>query len=60
MSADLNRGAAVPLLTAIQAQSMITANLPPVDHHDEVVEAVGPDRLRLRLPFRPEYLGAEP
>jgi acyl-coenzyme A thioesterase PaaI-like protein len=60
VSADLNRGDAVPLLTAIQAQSMITANLPPVDHHDEVVEAVGPDRLRLRLPFRPEYLGAEP
>ena len=60
MSADLNRSDAVPLLTARQAQSMIITNLPPVDHHDEVVEAVGPNTLRLRLPFKPEYLGAEP
>jgi acyl-coenzyme A thioesterase PaaI-like protein len=60
VTADLNRGDAVPLLTAMQAQGMIAANLPPVDHHDEAVEAVGPDTLRLRLPFRGEYLGAEP
>ncbi|WJR77672.1 PaaI family thioesterase [Bradyrhizobium sp. NP1] len=50
----------MPLLTAEQAQRTITTNLPPVDHHNEVVEAVGPDTLRLRLPFRPDYLGAEP
>lgn len=50
----------MPLLTTEQAQRTITTNLPPVDHHNEVVEAVGPDTLRLRLPFRSDYLGAEP
>jgi acyl-coenzyme A thioesterase PaaI-like protein len=49
-----------PALTAKQAEMTITANLPPVDHHDEKVEAVGPNSLRIRLPFKPEYLGAEP
>jgi len=57
---DLNRSGAIPSLTAEQAQGTIVSNLPSIDHHDEVVEAVGPDTLRLRLPFRPEYLGAEP
>src|SRR5246500_5980592 len=50
----------MPLLTAEQAQRTITTNPPPVDHHNEVVEAIGPDTLRLRLPFRSDYLGAEP
>jgi acyl-coenzyme A thioesterase PaaI-like protein len=59
MSADLNRSAAMPLLTAEQAQSTITKNLPSIDHHDEIVEAIGPNTLRLRLPFKPEYVGAE-
>lgn len=57
---DPNRSSAIPALTAQQAQSTIFTNLPTIDHHDEVVESVGPDSLRLRLPFRPEYLGAEP
>lgn len=60
MSAELNRSGVMPSLTAKQAQSTITSNLPPVDHHNEVVEAIGPDSLRLRLPFKSEYLGAEP
>ncbi len=49
-----------PALTAEQAERTITANLPPVDHHGEVVEAVGPDSIRIRLPFKPDYMGAEP
>jgi acyl-coenzyme A thioesterase PaaI-like protein len=60
VSAELNRSGVMPSLTAKQAQSTITSNLPPVDHHNEVVEAIGPDTLRLRLPFKSEYLGAEP
>lgn len=60
MGAELNRSGVMPSLTAKQAQSTITSNLPPVDHHNEVVEAIGPDTLRLRLPFKSEYLGAEP
>lgn len=51
---------AEPVLSAQQAQATVTANLPPVDHHDEIVEAVGPNTLRIRLPFKPEYLGTEP
>src|SRR5580700_6408732 len=50
----------MPSLTPEQTQLTITTNLPPVDHHGEIVEAVGPNTLRLRLPFKPEYLGAEP
>jgi len=49
-----------PWLTAEQAERTITTNLPPIDHHDEVVEAVGPDSIRIRLPFKPDYMGAEP
>jgi acyl-coenzyme A thioesterase PaaI-like protein len=60
VSAELNRSGVMQSLTAKQAQSTITSNLPPVDHHNEVVEAIGPDTLRLRLPFKSEYLGAEP
>jgi acyl-coenzyme A thioesterase PaaI-like protein len=49
-----------PSLTPAQAERTITTNLPPVDHHGEIVEAVGSDTLRARLPFKTEYLGAEP
>src|SRR5437764_10771768 len=52
-------GVTLPLSPA-DAERALTANLPPVDHHGEVVEHVGPDSIRLRLPFKPEYLGAEP
>jgi acyl-coenzyme A thioesterase PaaI-like protein len=47
-------------LTAPQAERTITTNLPPIDHHGEVVEAVGTDSIRIRLPFKPDYVGAEP
>ena len=50
----------MPSLTPEQTQLTIITNLPPVDHHGEIVEAVGPDTLRVRLPFKAEYLGAEP
>ena len=55
------RGAGETLpLTAEQAERTITQNLPPIDHHGEIVEAVGADSIRIRLPFKPDYLGAEP
>ena len=50
----------MPALTPEQAQRTIITNLPRIDHHGEIVEAVGPDTIRVRLPFKPEYLGAEP
>src|SRR5579872_4869170 len=60
MSLVSSPGDIAPLLTAAQAERTITTNLPPVDHHGEIVEAVGPDTLRIRLPFKPDYLGTEP
>lgn len=59
MSTDLDRNPATPTLTARQVQSGIIAGLPPVDYHGEVIESVGPNTARLRLPFKSEYLGAE-
>ena len=46
--------------TAKQAERTIAINLPPIDHHGEIVETVGADTIRIRLPFRPDYMGAEP
>jgi hypothetical protein len=40
----------VPALTAKEAESMITRNLPPSDHHGEVVAQVGKNSIRARLP----------
>jgi acyl-coenzyme A thioesterase PaaI-like protein len=47
-------------LTALEAEQTITVNLPPVDHHGEVVERVGGDSIRIRLPYHPDFMGAEP
>jgi acyl-coenzyme A thioesterase PaaI-like protein len=49
-----------PLLTAEQAAQLIVQNLPPVDHHGETVERVGPNSIRVRLPHKSEFMGAEP
>jgi acyl-coenzyme A thioesterase PaaI-like protein len=48
-----------PVLSAKEAEDTITSNLPPVDHHCEIVEAVGPNSLRIRLPFKDDFTGAE-
>jgi acyl-coenzyme A thioesterase PaaI-like protein len=48
------------VLSAKQAERAIIQNLPPVDHHDEIVEQVGEDSIRVRLPYKPEFMGAEP
>ncbi len=47
-------------LTEAEVKALIVSNLPPVDQHDEIVEAVGEGWVRLRLPFRQDYLGADP
>ena len=49
-----------PILSAADTERMITKNLPPVDHHGEVVEEVESNTIRIRLPFRAEYTGTEP
>ncbi len=47
-------------LTPLQVEGLIIKNLPPVDHHGEAVERIGPDSIRIRLPYQPEYMGSEP
>src|SRR5262249_17936984 len=47
-------------LTAEEARQMILKNLPPVDHHREIGARVGGDAIRVRLPFRPVFMGKEP
>lgn len=46
-------------LTAAQAERLIVQNLPPIDHHGEIVEEVGHDSIRVRLPYKQEYMGTE-
>ncbi len=60
MSEEDNPNMSTPVLTAEETQATIVNNLPPIDHHDEIVEEVGPNSIRLRLPFNPAFVGAEP
>lgn len=60
MDKGFSQDAFEPSLSAEEAEGTIARNLPPIDHNGEKVEAVGPNSIRLRLPFRPEFLGTEP
>jgi acyl-coenzyme A thioesterase PaaI-like protein len=46
-------------LTPRDIEALIRRNLPVVDHHGEVVEAVTSESLRLRLPFDETFAGDE-
>lgn len=46
-------------LNEVELKSILLKNLPAIDQHGEVVERVGRGEVRLRLPFRKEYLGAD-
>ena len=48
-----------PALTAKQAENMITTNLPPIDHHGEIVEQVGRNSIPVRLPYDRGFMGTE-
>ena len=48
----------MPILTIEEVQAAL-GKLPVVDHHDEIVEYVGDGELRMRLPFRREYMGRD-
>jgi acyl-coenzyme A thioesterase PaaI-like protein len=52
------RGVELPSLTIEQVQAALK-KLPVVDHHGEIVESVGDGELRMRLPFRQEYVGRD-
>lgn len=47
-------------LSAEETRRTILENLPRVDHHGEIVERVGGDAIRVRLPYREEFMGSEP
>jgi acyl-coenzyme A thioesterase PaaI-like protein len=46
-------------LSESELKDILLKNLPAIDQHSEVVERVGLGEVRLRLPFRKEYLGAD-
>jgi acyl-coenzyme A thioesterase PaaI-like protein len=48
----------MPTLTPEEVESALE-KLPVIDHHDEVVEHVGDGQVRMRLPFRREYMGRD-
>jgi acyl-coenzyme A thioesterase PaaI-like protein len=48
-----------PRLNADRVEQAILRNLPPIDHHGEIVESVGPNLIRVRLPYRQEFMGTE-
>ena len=52
------RGGLVAILTPQEVQAALS-KLPVVDHHGEVVEQVGDGELRMRLPFKPDYMGRD-
>ena len=45
-------------LTSQEVQAAL-AKLPAIDDHGAVVEHVGDGELRMRLPFRPEFMGRD-
>ena len=48
----------MPSLSPEEVQAALK-KLPVIDHHGEVVEHVGDGHLRMRLPFRREYMGRD-
>lgn len=48
-----------PVLDAEQVRRAIIRNLPSIDHHGEIVENVGPNAIRVRLPYQQAFMGAE-
>jgi len=54
-----NANSVVPRMNADQVERAIIENLPSIDHHGEIVESVGPNSIRIRLPYRQAFMGAE-
>ena len=49
-----------PVLDRKEVERAIAVNLPPIDHHAEIIESVSPNCLRARLPIDPKFMGTEP
>lgn len=46
-------------MTGSELKELLIKYLPSVDDHGEVVEEIGEGRVRIRLPFRDEYMGED-
>lgn len=60
MTRQITLDGIVPALSAKEAESMIVKNLPPSDHHGEIVEQVGRNSICVRLPYQAKFMGTEP
>ena len=49
-----------PVLDCKEVERAIAVNLPPIDHHAEIIELVSPNFLRARLPIDLKFMGTEP
>jgi len=59
MNEQIEPNEVAPTLTALETEQMIIKNLPPIDHHDERVEHVGNNSIRVRLPYNAAFMGTE-
>ena len=50
---------ALPDLTCRDLENVIVEKLPLIDHNSEVAEHVSKTAIRIRMPFRPEYMGQD-
>jgi uncharacterized protein (TIGR00369 family) len=46
-------------LSPADLENVIVEKLPPVDHNGETAEFVSKSAIRIRMPFRPEYIGQD-
>jgi acyl-coenzyme A thioesterase PaaI-like protein len=46
-------------MTGSELKELLVKYLPSIDDHGEVVEEIGEGRVRIRLPFREEYMGED-
>ena len=49
----------LPDLSCTDLENVIIEKLPLVDHNNEVAEQVSRTAIRIRMPFRPEYIGQD-
>ena len=46
-------------LSCADLENVIIEKLPPIDHNGETAEHVSTTSVRLRMPYRPEYMGGD-
>jgi acyl-coenzyme A thioesterase PaaI-like protein len=49
----------VATLSCKDLERLLRRKLPSIDQNEEAVETVSADRVRVRMPFRPQYMGGD-